>query len=115
MAEQALKVRGATNEALSAELQSEKEQKCRVEKTSSAAQEESSFLADSMQVRGDCAMWRAVRADVVGRGQRILVLGRVPLSARLPRRRRRQNTCLELHRALPALPRCRACWTSERR
>ena len=60
MAEQALKVRTATNEALSKELACARSEKTRVEATSSAAQEESSFLADHMQVVGHtCRQQRA--------------------------------------------------------
>lgn len=48
MAEQALKSRSAHNEALSRALSETRDAAAAVEKTSSAAQEESSFLADSM-------------------------------------------------------------------
>ncbi|KAL4458475.1 hypothetical protein ABPG75_013340 [Micractinium tetrahymenae] len=49
MAEQALKARTARNEALCRELESARTERQKVEKTSSAAQEESSFLAEHMQ------------------------------------------------------------------
>ncbi|PSC71354.1 Acyl-coenzyme A oxidase peroxisomal [Micractinium conductrix] len=49
MAEQAIRVRTQTTEALSKELESARTEQQRVEATSSAAQEESSFLAEEMQ------------------------------------------------------------------
>lgn len=49
MAEQALKARTQVNQSLCKELESAKTERRKVEKTSSAAQEESSFLAEEMQ------------------------------------------------------------------
>ena len=59
MAEQAIRVRTQTTEALSKELESARTEQQRVEATSSAAQEESSFLAEEMQV-GGCRRRRMV-------------------------------------------------------
>lgn len=67
MAEQALKVRSATNEALSRALSEARDSAAAVQKTSSAAQEESSFLAESMAALHEEA---AALKEALGRAQR---------------------------------------------
>lgn len=62
MAEQALAVRSATNEHLRTQLATERSEKSEVQKTSSAAQEESVFLAEHMQSLMD--EWAALRKEL---------------------------------------------------